>query len=159
LNKFSAYYVEYSKNAPDNILSVKPDMDFLLRFHSVVSPEAKNMFEVAKIFDSVAKRPDKNLMRGLLSRYSSDKTLLVIKEVLNDIREKEELNLDMLKEIMKEAVDRLSSRISSKKEIYHPLRIVLTGHVTGLEIISIIYILGIKETISRLSDAIDYLAG
>jgi len=159
LNRFRAYYAEYSNDALESISAIRSDEDFLLRFHSVISHEAKNMLEAAKIFESVAKRPDGNIINGLLSQYNSAKTLLVLKEASNRIDELEELCLDNVRKALTDVVAKLSSKISSKKEIYHPLRIVLTGQVTGLEVVSIVYILGIRETVARLSGAVSYLAG
>jgi glutamyl/glutaminyl-tRNA synthetase len=159
LNRFSVYYAEYSNDALDSVSAVRSDKDFLLRFHSVVSPEAKNLLAAAMIFESVAKRPDENLVSDLLSQYDSSKTLLVLKEVSKRIDELEGLSLDNVRKAMVDVTAKLSSKISSKKEIYHPLRIVLTGKVTGLEIISIVYILGIKETVARLSGAMGCLTG
>ncbi|MCL5987016.1 MAG: glutamate--tRNA ligase [Actinobacteria bacterium] len=159
LQRFKEYYSEYSHEALESIPAIRSDEELLSRFHSVISPETKNMLEAAKIFESVITRPDRDLTRSLLSQYDPTNTLLVLKETSNRIGELRELYLDNVRKAIADVAAKLSTKISSKKEIYHPLRIVLIGRATGLEVVSIVYILGAMETVARLSDAVASFLG
>ena len=157
LDVFSSYCAEYSSDILEDIPGFGSGNDLLLRFHSVVSPEAKNMLDAANVFRSVAKKPDVSTVADLLLEYDPIMTRMVLEAVSDSITKLKELDITGIRKILREAAEKLSSEISSKKEIYHPLRIALIGQVTGIDVISIVYILGIEKTIARLSDALGYL--
>lgn len=124
----------------------------------LVAPEETFLQMIELVRDSVETArefPDKCRIFLQLPEFSpeivtvlrNDKTLKMLQEMAKCFREIEEFNLNAVSQCLKKIGKSLGLK---GKELYHPLRLALTGAESGPELVGIINVLGKEGIIQRL---------
>src|SRR5690554_1001876 len=86
-----------------------------------------------------------------VEEFSGEEVILVFDNLKEKLREIEEFAPSYINRIFKEMRKELSVK---PRNIYHPVRLALTGKNSGPEIADVIYILGVEEVEKRLVQAL-----